>query len=196
MSNIQKELYGSDYKLWEFVKTLTDNPKITNCSFGSISINSTGDVFLCPRISDLKSIGNIRNPKKRRGVQPRMGLQQDEQRTGCRLVPWAGGRGERRAVHGGAAPRLADGGNAGAVPGLQGQDPGMGAVCAEPPLGGDLRRSPLSGVPVRCRHRRDDPGSPAHWHSGPQAACGKRERRHRGRVAQICHPCGAVHLRL
>jgi len=35
MSNIQKELYGSDYKLWEFVKTLTDNPKITNCSFGS-----------------------------------------------------------------------------------------------------------------------------------------------------------------
>ena len=50
-----------------------------------------------------------------------------------------GGRGERRAVHGGAAPRLADGGNAGAVPGLQGQDHGMGAVCAEPPLGGDLR---------------------------------------------------------
>ena len=63
MSNIQKELYGSDYKLWEFVKTLTDNPKITNCSFGSISINSTGDVFLCPRISDLKSIGNIRTKK-------------------------------------------------------------------------------------------------------------------------------------
>ena len=37
------------------------------------------------------------------------------------------------------APRLADGGNAGAVSGLQGQDSGMGAVCAEPPLGGDLR---------------------------------------------------------
>ena len=30
----------------------------------------------------------------------------------------AGGRGECRAVHGGAAPRLADGGNAGAVSGL------------------------------------------------------------------------------
>lgn len=58
-------------------------------------------------------------------------------------------------------------------PACGGQDPGMGAVCAEPPLGGDLRRSPLSGVPVRCRHRRDDSGSPAHWHSGPQAACGK-----------------------
>ena len=50
-----------------------------------------------------------------------------------------GAGGERRAVHGGAAPRLADGGNAGAVSGLQGQDSGMGAVCAEPPLGGDLR---------------------------------------------------------
>lgn len=45
-------------------------------------------------------------------------------------------------------PRLADDGNAGAVPGLRGQDPGMGAVCAEPPFGGDLRRSPLSGVPI------------------------------------------------
>ena len=72
--------------------------------------------------------------RKRRGVQPRMGLQQDEQRTGCRLVRCAGGRRDRRAVHGGAAPRLADDGNAGAVSGLQGQDPGMGAVCAEPPL--------------------------------------------------------------
>ncbi|MDM8242812.1 radical SAM protein [Phocaeicola barnesiae] len=60
MSKVQKELYGSDYKLWEFVKTLTDNPKITNCSFGNICVNSIGDVFLCPRISDLKSIGNIR----------------------------------------------------------------------------------------------------------------------------------------
>ena len=136
------------------------------------------------------------HPQKRRGVQPGMGLQQDEQRTGRRLVPWAGSRRDRRAVHGGTAPRLADGGNAGAVSGLRGQDSGMGAVCAEPPLGGDLRRSPFSCIPVRCRHRRDDPGSPAHWHSGPQAACGKRERRHRGRVAQICHPCGAVHLRL
>ena len=91
-----------------------------------------------------------------------MGLQQDEQRTGRRLVRWAGGRRDRRAVHGGAAPRLADGGNAGAVPSLRGQDPGMGEVCAEPPLGGDLRRSLLSGISVRCRHRRDDPGSPAH----------------------------------
>ena len=27
----------------------------------------------------------------------------------------------------------------------------MGAVCAEPPLGGDLRRSPLSGVPLLTR---------------------------------------------
>lgn len=60
MTKLQKELYGSDYKLWEFVKTLTDNPKITNCSFGNLSVNSTGDVFLCPRISDLKPIGNIR----------------------------------------------------------------------------------------------------------------------------------------
>ena len=52
-----------------------------------------------------------------------MGLQQDEQRTGRRLVPWAGGRRDLGAVHGETAPRLADGGNVGAVPGLRGQDP-------------------------------------------------------------------------
>ncbi|MFR9065910.1 MAG: hypothetical protein ACLVJH_02290 [Faecalibacterium prausnitzii] len=170
---------------------VTDRSQITAQQLGL-----THYEVVLPRMIEADRHPAAAHPQKRRGVQPRMGLQQDEQRTGRRLVRCAEGRGERRAVHGGAAPRLEDGGNAGAVPGLQGQDPGMGAVCAEPPLGGDLRRSPLSGVPVRCRHRRDDPGSPAHWHSGPQAACGKRERRHRGRVAQICHPCGAVHLRL
>lgn len=60
MSNIQKKLYGPDYKLWEFIKTLMDNPKITNCSFGNLCVSSSGEIFFCPRISDLKSIGNIR----------------------------------------------------------------------------------------------------------------------------------------
>lgn len=60
MSEIQKKVNGPNYKLWEFIKTLTDNPKITNCSFGNLCVSSTGDVFLCPRISDIISIGNIR----------------------------------------------------------------------------------------------------------------------------------------
>lgn len=60
MSCIQKSIYGSDYKLWEFIKTLTDNPKIINCSFGGLSVNSIGEVFFCPRIGDLKPIGNVR----------------------------------------------------------------------------------------------------------------------------------------
>lgn len=60
VSNIQKVIYGPDFKLYEFVKTLTDNPKISNCSFGNLTVSSTGDVFLCPRISDLKPIGNVK----------------------------------------------------------------------------------------------------------------------------------------
>ena len=113
---------------------VTDRSQITTQQLGL-----THYEVVLPRMMKQTDTQQQRTRKKRRGVQPRMGLQQDEQRTGQRLVPWAGGRGERRAVHGGAAPRLADGGNAGAVSGLQGQDSGMGAVCAEPPLGGDLR---------------------------------------------------------
>lgn len=121
---------------------VTDRSQITTQQLGL-----THYEVVLPRMMKQTDTQQQRTRKKGE-VLARMGLQQDEQRTGRRLVPWAGGRGERRAVHGGAAPRLADDGNAGAVPGLRGQDPGMGAVCAEPPFGGDLRRSPLSGVPI------------------------------------------------
>lgn len=60
MTNIQKSLYGSEFMVMEFVKKLRDNPIITNCSFGNLTVNASGDVFLCPRISDLMPIGNIR----------------------------------------------------------------------------------------------------------------------------------------
>ncbi len=60
MTSIQKSLYGSEFKVMEFVKKLRDNPITTNCSFGNLTVNAYGDVFLCPRVSDLKPIGNVR----------------------------------------------------------------------------------------------------------------------------------------
>ncbi|MBD5422593.1 MAG: radical SAM protein, partial [Bacteroides sp.] len=57
VSNILHEIYGDDYEVMEFVKMLMDNPIIENCSYGEITVAANGDVFLCPRISDLKPIG-------------------------------------------------------------------------------------------------------------------------------------------
>ena len=58
--SVQEKLFGSSYALMEFVKKLTDNPKIANCSFGSMTVSASGDVYTCPRIGDIKSIGNVR----------------------------------------------------------------------------------------------------------------------------------------
>lgn len=60
VANLLKEIYGEDYEIMEFVKMLTDNFIIDNCAFGGLTIAANGDVFLCPRISDLKPIGNVR----------------------------------------------------------------------------------------------------------------------------------------
>ena len=92
---------------------VTDKSQITTQQLGL-----THYEVVLPRMMKQTDTQQQRTRKKRRSILARMGLQQDEQRTGCRLVRWAGGRRDRRAVHGGAAPRLADGGNAGAVPGL------------------------------------------------------------------------------
>lgn len=60
VANLMREIYGEDYKIMEFVKMLTDNSIIDNCAFGGLTIAANGDVFLCPRINDLKPVGNVR----------------------------------------------------------------------------------------------------------------------------------------
>jgi hypothetical protein len=97
---------------------VTDRSQITTQQLGL-----THYEVVLPRMMKQTDTQQQRTRKKGEVFSPAWVLQQDEQRTGRRLVPWAGGRRDRRAVHGETAPRLADGGNVGAVPGLRGQDP-------------------------------------------------------------------------
>lgn len=60
MKEIQEQIYGPDYELMTFVRTLYDNTIINNCMFGAFSVASNGDVYFCARITDLKPIANIR----------------------------------------------------------------------------------------------------------------------------------------
>ena len=89
---------------------VTDRSQITTQQLGL-----THYEVVLPRMMKQTDTQQQRTRKKGEVFIARMGLQQNEQRTGRRLVRCAGGRRDRRAVHGGAAPRLADGGNAGAV---------------------------------------------------------------------------------
>ncbi len=60
MAEIQEAIYGEDFRVQEFVKRLSDSRRLVNCSFGNLAVSAVGDVFLCPRIQDLKAIGNVR----------------------------------------------------------------------------------------------------------------------------------------
>lgn len=57
---IQKSIYGDDFRVIEFVRTLMDVTILTNCAFGNLAIACNGDAYLCPRIQALTPLGNIR----------------------------------------------------------------------------------------------------------------------------------------
>lgn len=60
IESIESELYGV-HKYQSFIDSIRNHIIADNCAFGQLSIASDGEVFLCPKISNLKSIGNIRN---------------------------------------------------------------------------------------------------------------------------------------
>ena len=60
MEEVQKKVYGPNYDIINFVRTLKEDTIMDNCMFGSISVASNGDIYFCARISDLLPAGNIR----------------------------------------------------------------------------------------------------------------------------------------
>lgn len=60
VKQIQQRIYTEDISLIEFIQTFNENVILENCMFGVFSIASNGDVYLCPEITTLKPIGNIR----------------------------------------------------------------------------------------------------------------------------------------
>lgn len=60
IESIESELYGV-HKYQSFIDSIKNHIITDNCAFGQLSIASDGNVFLCPKVSNLKSIGNIRN---------------------------------------------------------------------------------------------------------------------------------------
>ncbi len=60
IKKIQEHIYGQDYEIMNFVRTLYDGTIITNCKFGVFAIASNGDVYMCARTSDLIPIANVR----------------------------------------------------------------------------------------------------------------------------------------
>lgn len=61
VTHLLEAIYGSDFRQMEFVKMLSGHRRIENCSYGNLAVSATGDVYLCPRIHDLKPIGNVRS---------------------------------------------------------------------------------------------------------------------------------------
>lgn len=60
IKKIQEHLYGQDYEVMTFVRTLYNNVIIDNCMFGVFAVASNGDVFFCARIGDLLPVANVR----------------------------------------------------------------------------------------------------------------------------------------
>ena len=60
IKQIQEEVYGELFDLTTFVERMSTNTILDNCMFGAFSVSSTGDVYLCPEISSLMPIANIR----------------------------------------------------------------------------------------------------------------------------------------
>lgn len=60
IENIKLQIYGEQIDLYTFIETMKKDVRLNNCMFGAISVASNGDVYLCPEISKLQSIANIR----------------------------------------------------------------------------------------------------------------------------------------
>lgn len=60
IEHIKHQIYGEQIDLFNFIETMKKDVRLNNCMFGSISVASNGDVYLCPEISKLQSIANIR----------------------------------------------------------------------------------------------------------------------------------------
>ena len=60
MDEIVEACY-TGYKEKEFIINHKENQIMDNCGYGGITISSTGDIYCCNRIHELKSYANIRN---------------------------------------------------------------------------------------------------------------------------------------
>lgn len=59
--NIKSEINGRPSELESFVRAFSKKEIMDNCMYGVFSIDSSGNVFLCSRITSLSPICNIRN---------------------------------------------------------------------------------------------------------------------------------------
>lgn len=60
VKKIQQKIYDEDIDLIEFLQTMQDDVVLENCMYGAFAVASNGDVFLCPEISKLKPVANVR----------------------------------------------------------------------------------------------------------------------------------------
>lgn len=59
--NIKSAINGWESELESFVRAFDKNEIMDNCMYGVFSIDSSGNVYFCSRISSLKPVCNIRN---------------------------------------------------------------------------------------------------------------------------------------
>lgn len=59
MTDIYHLCYGEQIEDMSFINAVKEKRLFNNCSYGNLCINSKGDVFLCGRLTLLKSIGNL-----------------------------------------------------------------------------------------------------------------------------------------
>lgn len=59
IGEIECQIYGTS-KYQSFIETFKQHIIADNCAFGQLSVASNGNVFLCPKITNLNPIGNIR----------------------------------------------------------------------------------------------------------------------------------------
>lgn len=59
IEDIEAQLYCAN-KNQSFIESIKHHVIADNCAFGQLSIASDGDIFLCPKVTTLKPIGNVR----------------------------------------------------------------------------------------------------------------------------------------
>ncbi len=63
IKKIESELYGISENS-SFIESIKNHIIADNCAFGQLSVASNGEIYLCPYITNIQSIGNIRDLKK------------------------------------------------------------------------------------------------------------------------------------
>lgn len=60
IQELRRRLHGENYEIISFAQAINHDIIMDNCMFGVFAIASNGDVYMCARTADLKSVANVR----------------------------------------------------------------------------------------------------------------------------------------